>query len=353
MGDGEGGVDEAFWDGGGVGEGLGGGDGVDEVEGLSGEGAGVGRGGGAGELGEGGKAHDGGEGLPLAFSAIRGDGAEAEGAEGAGAEELKWIEGGEDGVAVLHDEAAVFEIEVGGEGAVRVGDLDFFRAREAGLGFEEEEELRAKGDFRRGGELDGRGGSGGDAAGEDGDGGAGLEGNDRGVEEAAVVELDAGSEFVVRLDRRRGGAEDEREGERGGFGGFGVRGDGRRLEGGVLEGDELDFVKAGAGEGDGGVAGVVLDGLDLGGLGEGFGAELIRESLAELLDGELDGAGGGCVLEVEGEVNRVDGLGVRFGFLFGYLGGGVSVDVGFFIELPGDLLAAGFESNGLDAGGAG
>ena len=41
----------------------------------------------------------------------------------------------------------------------------------------------------------------------------------------------------------------------------------------------------------------------MGGFGEGAGAELVGVGFAELLDGEVDGAGGGGMLEVEGEVD--------------------------------------------------
>ena len=102
--------------------------------------------------------------------------------------------------------------------------------------------------------------------------------------------------------------------------------------------------------------------LDLGGFSEGFGAELVRGFRPELLDGELDGAGGGGVLEVEGEIDRVDGggfwfvfwlrfpFGLRFGHRFWQ---GFDFDFGLFIELPVDLLAPGLQADVVDAAGAG
>ncbi len=66
------------------------------------------------------------------------------------------------------------------------------------------------------------------------------------------------------------------------------------------------MIQAGAGERGGGVSYVKLQGLDAGRLGKGATAELIGLDAAELLDGQVDGAGCGCLLEIEGKVDGSD-----------------------------------------------
>ena len=246
VGDGQGRVDEAFWDWSGVFEVGVGGDGVDEVEALAGEHAGLGLSLGAGELGQSGEADDGGEGLPLAFRSVCGDGPQAEGAEGAWAEEPEGIEGGEDGVGILKDERSllVLEAEAGGERGVCVGDLDLLGAGEVGFGLEEKDELSAERNFSGGGEGDGRGGGVRGAAGEDGDGRARGEGEGGGVEGAAIVELDAGLKFFIGPGCRRRDCRGEGQGQCGGrlWAGAFRRWGGQ--EGGAFESELLDLLKA-------------------------------------------------------------------------------------------------------------
>ncbi len=84
----------------------------------------------------------------------------------------------------------------------------------------------------------------------------------------------------------------------------GVRG--CRGEGEVVEDEFLDLVEAGAGELGGGVAGVVGEGVELGGLGVVGEADGVGFVDSVLLDGEVEGAG---VVRGEGE-GDVDGVGL-------------------------------------------
>jgi len=77
---------EALGDGGGVGEGGVGGDGVDQVEAGARDGAGLSDVRRAVEVFEGGKADEGDEWEPVAGGSVRGNGTQAKGAEGGGAE---------------------------------------------------------------------------------------------------------------------------------------------------------------------------------------------------------------------------------------------------------------------------
>ncbi len=144
--EGEGVADEAFGDGGGVGEGGVGCDGVDEVEAGAGDGAGLGGVRGAVQVSEGGKADEGDQRQPVAGGAVGRYGPHAQGAKGGGAEGFERVEGGEEGVGVLQDEAAGLDGEGGVEGLVGVGDLELAGAREGRDGFEREGELLVGGE---------------------------------------------------------------------------------------------------------------------------------------------------------------------------------------------------------------
>ena len=137
--------------------------------------------------------------------------------------------------------------------------------------------------------------------------------------------MDLGGEFLGGLEVRGFGVRGEGEFE--GFGGFGRCG--WRIGEVALGGEGGYFVEGRAGEGRGAVAGVEAEGVDFGRLGKGLGAELVGRLLAELKDGEAEGAGGGVVLEVEGELDGL-GFGGEWGGWFGGggLGGGGGGGVG-------------------------
>ena len=156
--------------------------------------------------------------MPVTVDAIRGDGAKLQRAESGGAEELHRVENGEDCLAVLHGEAAVFEAEQDAEGFIGGGDFDFFGRGERlrRLRLQEKVEapvlrklfLTAQADGRRRGrgiELD--------VLGQDADRGAlGFDLTVQ-IEEAAVFESHANNGGVSRmqlgLDRSIGGIEFE------------------------------------------------------------------------------------------------------------------------------------------------
>ena len=206
------------------------------------------------------------------------DGAEAEGAEGAGAEGPQGIEGGDDGVGVLEDEAAGGrEGEHGAEGPVEGLDLDLAVAREGIGALEGEGEQRREGKVIGVGEVDVGVGVGECRLAQQGDDRARRRATSGG-EDAAVAQSDVGGEVFAdvggRIRKRWPG------GRSAGFRGGGVAGwvsseaSRGRGEDEVAEGELFDLAELGAGEEEGFVAGVELDGGDGGGLGEGAGGEL-------------------------------------------------------------------------------
>ena len=314
--------DEAFRHGGRGGEAGVRGYSVDQIEGRTFKCAGSRRDSGAVELRKRWQTHDGGQRKPLAGSAGGVDRAHVERSEGRRPKGLQRVKGGEDGVGILQDERPGGDRQRGLERVVQARDLDFFGPRKGCTGFQEKEQLVAERQVSAGGDLDrrgrGRAAEGGNTARKIADRGPRGK-HDRGnVEGPAILKVRLGGEFLVGLEVegfgvcRHGKVESAR-----------LRGWGRR-EGKIAHGEGLDLVEAGAGEGGGGVAGVKLERLDAGRFGEGAGAQLVGLAAAELLDGEMDGAGSGGVLQVKREVDRVDrdrltglecGRGYRFGRL--------------------------------------
>ncbi len=180
-----------------------------------------------------------------------------------------------------------------------------------------------------------------DALAEEGDGGARGSDGDGEEEGAAVFEGEAGGEGVAYAELgcltvgREGEAEVGVWVEWRGGGGGGVLVGGRAGwcggEGEVVDGELLDLVEAVAGEVDGGVAGVELEGDEAGGFGVGLGGDGVGLGGAVLVDGEVEGAG------VEGFEG--DGDGDDVGFADGGLPLGVDVFIGGVVE--GDLFDAG------------
>ena len=78
-----------------------------------------------------GNAHKIDKGLPIAFDAVRTDGAELEATEGRGSELTQWIKDAEDGVRVLKNEVAVGNAQRSVKRLVGGSDFNFFSDREA------------------------------------------------------------------------------------------------------------------------------------------------------------------------------------------------------------------------------
>ena len=108
----------------------------------------------------------------------------------------------------------------------------------------------------------------------------------------------------------------------------------RGSEGEIVDGELLDLIEAGAGEIGGGVAGVEFECVETGGFGVSFGRDGIGFVVAELLDGEVEGAG----------IDGFEGYGDVDGS--GFIGG-------FPLVLRSVLPAAVSTEIGVDAGGAG
>jgi hypothetical protein len=149
------GADEALGDLGWIGEIGICGDGVHEVEAASGDGAGLRGFRWAVDVIEGGQADQGDERYPVSGCAIRIDCAQAERAEGGGAEGLERVQDAEQGLVVLEDEGAGGDIEHGMKRVVRIRDLESSRTREWSLRFERERKLLIDGKVIRGCEVNG------------------------------------------------------------------------------------------------------------------------------------------------------------------------------------------------------
>ena len=269
----------------------------------------------------------------------REDGADMQGAEGAGAEGAKRIKRRDDGVGVLKDEAAGGrESEDRAKSAVEGLDLDAAGAREGLRGLEREGQRGGEREVVGAGEGDGGRAGGLGALAEERHGRTRRGDDNRDGEGAAVVESDLCGEVVADLGGRYGCVGGQREAEGvGGLGGLGgVAGSGwQRTEVEVAEGEAFDLVEAEAGEEDGAVGGMELHRVDVRGLGEGAGGELVGLGLTVLLDGEVEVAGGDVLLERKGEREQV-----------GLLGGGRGLEA----DVLGGVGAARLRGDGVDAG---
>ena len=231
------------------------------------------------------------------------DGAQVQGAEGAGAEGTQGVKRGDDGARVLQQQAARRgESQDGAERAVEGLDFDLAVAGERCGCFEGEGDARGERDVVGVGEGDRGVGLGLRGLAEERDDRAWRGHDDRARERAAVAQRDDGGEMVVELGGRRwsivGQCELQGVGLPRGVDHAGDGGGGLGAEGEVAEGEAGDLVESCPGDEQGLVAGVELDGGDVGGFGEGAGGEHVGFGLAELLKrrgGDLPGSWRGQV----------------------------------------------------------